>query len=276
MKEYKLSEIYIYPVKSLAGISLNSAFVEMEGLRFDRRWMVVDKNNIFLTQRTNPQMVLINTEIKKDRLELSHKTKKMPKLFIPFAMHSQETATVKIFNDEVQASFVSDETDQWLSSTIGTKCRLVVLSDNNKRYVNKKYAHNNETVSFADGFPFLIMGQSSLDLLNSKLEEKLPTNRFRPNFVFTGGHAHDEDNWKIIKIGKTIFDVVKPCARCVITTVDQNCGVKHKEPLLTLSKYRKQGNKILFGQNLIARSLGFVNLEDEIEILEYKRDQDSF
>lgn len=270
MKEYKLSEIYIYPVKSLSGISLNSAIVEPEGLQFDRRWMVVDKNNVFLTQRTNPGMALITTKIMGDGLKLFHKRKSLPKLFIPFTKHSQETAAVKIFNDEVQANFISDETDQWLSNAIGTKCRLVALSDNNKRYVNKKYAHNNETVSFADGFPFLIISQSSLDLLNSKLKEKISMNRFRPNFVFSGSCSHDEDKWVKIKIGEIIFDVVKPCARCVVTTVNQSNAVKSKEPLLTLSKYRRQGNKILFGQNLIAKNLGTVNVGDNLEILEHK------
>jgi len=273
MKKYKLSEIYIYPVKSLSGISLNSAIVEPEGLQFDRRWMVVDKNNVFLTQRTNPGMALITTKITGDGLELFHKRKSLPKLFIPFTKHLQETAIVKIFNDEVQASFISEEIDSWLSEAIETECRLVTLSKISRRYVNKKYAHNNEMVGFADGFPFLIIGQSSLDMLNSKLIEKIPINRFRPNFVFTGGDANDEDNWETMKIGEIIFDVVKPCARCVITTVDQNSSIKHKEPLLTLSTYRRQGNKILFGQNLIARNFGFVNLGDELEILAYKKDK---
>ena len=276
LKKYTLVNIFIYPVKSLAGISLNSARVETEGLQFDRRWMLVDRNNVFLTQRTKPEMALINTEIKEKGLELSHKRKSLPKLFIPFNEHSGETATVKIFDDKVKANFVSGEADRWLSIATGTECRLVTLSDKYKRYVNKKYAHNNETVGFADGFPFLILGKSSLDLLNSKLTEEVPVNRFRPNFVFTGGNAHDEDNWLTIKIGSIIFDVVKPCARCVIPSIDQNTGIKNKEPLSTLSKYRRSGNKILFGQNLIARNSGFVNLGDGLEILEYKKERNNF
>ena len=276
MNKYKLSEIYIYPVKSLSGISLDSSSVKMEGLQFDRRWMVVDKNNDFLTQRTNSEMALISTAINKEGVEFSHKTKQLPKLFIPFDKLSHETAVVRIFEDKVLANFISEEADRWLTIAIGMECRLVTLTDQHKRYVNKKYAHNNETVGFADGFPFLIIGQSSLDLLNSKLEDKLPMNRFRPNFVFTGGEAHDEDKWLKIKIGEVIFDVVKPCARCVIPTIDQNTGIKNKEPLSTLSKYRRSGNKILFGQNLIARNSGFVNLGDKLEILEYKRDRNNF
>jgi len=276
MNKYKLSEIYIYPVKSLSGISLDSSSVKIEGLQFDRRWMVVDKNNDFLTQRTNSEMALISTAINKEGVEFSHKTKQLPKLFIPFDKLSHETAVVRIFEDKVLANFISEEADRWLTIAIGMECRLVTLTDQHKRYVNKKYAHNNETVGFADGFPFLIIGQSSLDLLNSKLEDKLPMNRFRPNFVFTGGEAHDEDKWLKIKIGEVIFDVVKPCARCVIPTIDQNTGIKNKEPLSTLSKYRRSGNKILFGQNLIARNSGFVNLGDKLEILEYKRDRNNF
>ncbi len=276
MNKYKLSEIYIYPVKSLSGISLDSSSVKIEGLQFDRRWMVVDKNNVFLTQRTNSEMALISTLINKEGVEFSQKTKQLPKLFIPFDKLSHETAVVRIFEDKVLANFISEEADRWLTIAIGMECRLVTLTDQHKRYVNKKYAHNNETVGFADGFPFLIIGRSSLDLLNSKLKDKLPMNRFRPNFVFTGGEAHVEDKWLKIKVGEVIFDVVKPCARCVIPTIDQNTGIKNKEPLSTLSKYRRSENKILFGQNLIARNSGFVNLGDRLEILEYKRDRNNF
>ncbi len=266
---YKLSEIYIYPVKSLGGIKLNSAEVQLRGLRFDRRWMIVDENNIFLTQRRIPSMALIRTEITGNRIKLTHKSKNISSLYLTTGLYSDKQTLVQIFNNNVPAHFVSDDADKWLTETLGVKCRLVFMSGSDIRLINPKYAKQNETVSFADGFPFLIIGQPSMDLLNSKLPKKISVNRFRPNFVFSGGEAHDEDKWKKIKIGEINFEVVKPCARCVITTVNQNNGRKGKEPLATLSLYRKVGNKILFGQNMLTENTGVISTGDKIEILEF-------
>jgi uncharacterized protein len=120
-------------------------------------------------------------------------------------------------------------------------------------------------VSFADAYPFLIIGQSSLDDLNSRMDVKLPMNRFRTNFVFTGGKPFDEDNWKDFMIGNVKFRAVKPCARCVITTTNQETAERSSEPLRTLSTFRKSGNKVLFGMNLVADTIGVVNVGDEIK-----------
>ncbi len=267
---YKLSEIYVYPVKSLGGIKLNSTEVQLRGLKFDRRWMIVDENNVFLTQRRIPSMALIRTEITGNRIKLTHKSKNISSLHLTDSSYSGKQTLVRIFNNNVLAHFVSEDADKWLTETLGIKCRLVFMSGSDIRHINPKYAKQNETVSFADGFPFLIIGQPSMDLLNSKLPEKISVNRFRPNFVFEGGKPHDEDNWKKIKIGEINFEVVKPCARCVITTVNQNNGRKGKEPLATLSLYRKVGNKILFGQNMIAGNTGTVSINDIIQVLESK------
>ncbi len=145
------------------------------------------------------------------------------------------------------------------------------------RKVNYFYAvHKDDEVSFADAYPFLLIGVNSLADLNSRLEKKIPMNRFRPNFVVSGTEAFAEDNWKKIRIGSTIFHLVKPCARCVITTIDQESGISDgKEPLKTLAQYRMLKRsikkKILFGQNLIAENAGeVVRVGDKIEIIERK------
>src|SRR5690606_21578489 len=132
------------------------------------------------------------------------------------------------------------------------------------RHINEKYAVNQETVSFADAMPYLLIGQSSLDDLNEKLNDRVPMNRFRPNLVVSGGMAFEEDNWKMVKIGECTFKVTKPCARCVVTTINQETARAGKEPLKTLSTYRSVNNKVLFGQNMIAITLGKVQAGDKV------------
>ena len=144
------------------------------------------------------------------------------------------------------------------------------MPDESFRRVSPKYSSNNEIVSFADAYPFLIIGQQSLNDLNSRLEEKVPMNRFRPNFVFDGGEPFDEDKWKKFKIGDIIFEAVKPCSRCVTTTINQETGEMKQEPLKTLSQYRTKDNNVYFGQNLIHNKAGKVAVGDSIEILEWK------
>jgi len=173
---------------------------------------------------------------------------------------------VVIWEDVVIGEFYNHEIDEWFSDILGIKCRLVKMPESTKRIVDTTYAKN-KIVSFADGYPFLIIGQASLDDLNSRLEKPLPMNRFRTNFVFTGGKPFEEDNWKKFKIGNVIFQAVKPCARCVITTTNQDTAERLYEPLLTLSKYRKTNNKVNFGMNLICESTGEVMIGDKIEFL---------
>lgn len=268
MMNCKLSELNIYPVKSLGGISLSEAEVTDRGLKYDRRWMIVDGDEKFLTQRTHPQMALLKTKINHNKLILSHKTKDIPPLVIPINSKITETTIVNIWDELVTALLVGKYADEWLSDVLDCRCRMVFMPEETERFVNRSYAAQNEIVSFADAFPFLIIGQSSLDDLNSRLKEKVPMNRFRPNFVFNAGKPYEEDNWKKFKIGEVIFEAVKPCSRCVTTTIDQENAAKTDEPLKTLSSYRMINNKVMFGMNLIHDGIGIVHVGDEIEILE--------
>jgi uncharacterized protein len=271
-----LSEINIYPIKSLAGISLSEADIERRGLKFDRRWLLVDENNKFLTQREFSKMATLRVEIENYGLSVSENNNN--KILIDFKPQIEISARVKIWQSVCSAKVYEDEINRWFSDVLETNCKLVLMPEETRRKVNYFYAvHPDDHVSFADGYPFLLIGESSLAELNSRLKEDLPMNRFRPNIVIKDSEAFAEDSWKRIRIGETIFHVVKPCARCVITTIDQATGTKDgKEPLKTLASYRipKRSikKKILFGQNLIAESEGdCLRIGDKVEVLETKK-----
>lgn len=269
-----LSEINIYPIKSLKGISLKEGKIERRGLQFDRRWMLIDEKNQFLTQREFPKMATINVEIVEDALKISNNGEQME---IPFEPEINDLARVQIWRSKCSARIYENSVNEWFSDILRTNCRLVLMPEETKRKVNYFYAvHADDHVSFADGYPFLLIGENSLANLNEKLENPVPMNRFRPNFVVKNSAPFAEDGWKKIKIGDASFHVVKPCARCVITTIDQNTGHKNGvEPLKTLASFRipkrSRKKKILFGQNLIAESAGAIlGVGDKIEVLETK------
>lgn len=265
-----LSQLNIYPIKSLKGIALESAVIEDRGLQHDRRWMLVDEKRQFITQREVPRMATVKIEVVPDGLSASVNGNKIE---VPADSHTGETATVKIWSSTVKGAFYEPAVDEWFSDAIGFKCRLVVMPETSKRIVSPDYAVRKfeDTVSFADGYPFMLLGEGSVADLNSRLDEPVPMNRFRPNFVVNGSEPFEEDTWKRIRIGSTEFHIVKPCARCVITTVDQASGTKGKEPLATLSKYRNRNGNVMFGQNLIAETAGgTVRVGDKVEVIERK------
>jgi hypothetical protein len=259
-----LSEIYIYPVKSLGGISVDSAIVEARGLKYDRRYLLVDEKNMFMTQRDYPQLAFFKLSFSENGFNVLN-TQNNSHTFIPFKSDSKEIISVTIWDDVCSAVRVSTELDDWFSNVINKKCYLVYMPDDEKRIVEKKYIKDEHIVSFADAYPFLIIGQSSLDDLNSRLDKPIPMNRFRTNFVFTGGKPYEEDNWKDFNIGELSFKAVKPCARCVITTTNQDTAERGVEPLKTLSEYRKINNKVMFGMNLVCKSTGVVSVGDTIK-----------
>jgi len=259
----KLSEIFIYPIKSLGGISVDSAIVEWRGLKYDRRFLLVDENKTFMTQRDFPQMALLKPSFAENGFDVLN-TKDNSFTFIPFETISTEKIKVQIWDDFCNSVRVSKNLDAWFSNALNIKCSLVYMPDDERRIVEKKYIEEEHIVSFADAYPFLMIGQASLDDLNSRLETRLPINRFRPNFVFTGGKSYEEDEWKDFLIGDIKFSAVKPCARCVITTTNQETAERSSEPLKTFSEYRKVNNKVMFGMNLICKSTGVVSVGDDV------------
>lgn len=264
MQPHRLSEIWIYPIKSLGGIRLRSSRVLGKGLAFDRRWMLVDDTNTFLSQRVNAELALFKLQptatgftisFREESVELSNEIEFLP-----------EKINARVWDDTVLVHEVSKEHSRWFSEQLGFNCKLVTFPEEHERKIDPRYATENDHVSLADGYPFLIIGQTSLDELNSRLAEPILMNRFRPNLVFTGGAPFEEDAWSYFTIGKNRFKGVKPCARCVLITVNQENAEKGKEPLATLSMYRKRDNKIYFGQNVLAIDYYEIHEGDEITI----------
>jgi len=229
---------------------------------------LIDENNRFFTQREFPQMALLQTSIEDDRLYVFEKNSTDKKLVLPLSPASaDETFIVRIWDDDCDAQLVSKEANEWFSKKLNCNCRLVYMPHSTRRKVDIQYAKHDEITNFSDGYPLLIIGQSSLDDLNSRLAEPLPINRFRPNLVFAGGRPFQEDDMEHFKINELDFYGVKPSARCVVTTINQETGVAGKEPLKTLSSYRSKNNKVYFGQNVLMRGEGKIKVDDKIEIV---------
>ena len=264
---YSISQLFIFPIKSLGGFEVSSAYITDRGLQFDRRWMLVDECNVFLSQRNCPQMCLFQTAIQNNQLVVYSKNNIQDQLLLDLHPVSFEFCKVKVWEDVCEVIFVSDKADQWFSEKLAKACRLVFMPDSEKRQVDSLYAHKNELTSFSDGYPILMIGQASLDDLNSRLKQPLSWDRFRPNIVFTGGLPYDEDTMEHIRINSMRFYGVKLCSRCIITSIDQNTAVKGKEPNQTLAAYRTINNNIYFGQNMLLQTPGVVEVGNKIEII---------
>lgn len=248
---------------------MSAANLTDRGFQFDRRWMLVDECNHFLTQRDYPKMCLLQTAIQNNQLVVYPKFNEQDQINLDLHPLSSDTCRVKVWEDECEAVFLNQKVDKWFSEKLSVTCRLVFMPDTEKRPVDLLYASQDHLNSFSDGFPLLMIGQASLDELNRRLEQPLSWDRFRPNIVFTGGRAHDEDTMEHIRINSTDFFGVKWCSRCMITTIDQSNAAITNEPIQTLLGYRKNNNHIYFGQNLLGQS-GFVEVGNEIEIIKRK------
>lgn len=260
----QVSQLFIYPVKSLGGIALEKADITDRGFKYDRRWMLIDDENRFLTQREHTVMALFKLQLSTEGILVHFKDDAFT---IPFEPLTTIAEQVTVWDDTCPATIVSPAANQWFSERMGFRVRLVYMPDNSHRKVETAYAKQDEIVSFADGYPFLIIGQSSLDELNGRLETPVPMDRFRPNIVFTGGTPFQEDEMHHFQIGDINFFGVKPCGRCVMTTVDQQTATKGQEPLRTLARYRTHNKKVLFGQNLLHNGQGAIHTGDILQLL---------
>jgi len=264
-----LSEIHLYPVKSLGGFAVQAAPVEKRGLQFDRRWMLVDRQGNFLTQREIHQMALIRT------LALSNggwqfEMEGRPPLLLDNPQGGGMPLEVTVWGDRCVAIEVSFVANFWFSEALGMDCRLVYMPEESLRPVEAAFRMQADDItSFSDGYPCLLVSTASLADLNNRLATPVPMNRFRPNLVISDTAPFEEDKWRTIQIGSVKFEIVKPCARCVVTTIDQATGQAGKEPLQTLATFRKFGNKIFFGQNIIPHQTGTVRVGDKVEVLKW-------
>jgi uncharacterized protein YcbX len=260
-----VTHIFIYPIKSLQGVELDKADVLQKGFKYDRRWMIVDSENLLVTQRTHPKLSQIKLEINGESIILGYEGKE--DITIPLILSSGDPLRVTVWNDEVDAISENSAVSDWISSTVGMSCKLVFMPENGQRLINPNKARNGEHVSFADGYPYLVLGQASLDDLNSRLDIELPMNRFRPNIVVKGTTPYEEDSWVDFKIGDLLFYGTGACKRCVFTTIDQVTGQKGAEPLKTLATFRKEGKEVIFGLNAIATDDGVISVGDELVVV---------
>lgn len=275
-----VSELNVYPIKSCKGNSAAVASVVARGFQFDREWMVVDDEGEFFTQRDVPKMALVSPTVNSDGLTLN--APGLPELLISHngdlhaggtvnknaSVGAQRTKRVIVWSDVCDAVDQGDAAAEWLSSFLGMRCRLVRMAARFVRQVDQDYALRvSDQVGFADGFPFLLISEESLGDLNSRLQNPIPMNRFRPNIVVKGCKPFEEDEWKTIRIGDIKFDVVKPCARCTITTINQDTIERGQEPLRTLASFRNVDNKVMFGQNIVHHSTGSIKISDPVEII---------
>ncbi len=267
-----LSALYLYPVKSLGGYAVAEAEVTGRGLRHDRRWLLVDEHNRFLTQRQHPGMALLALAPAYNGFLVTHRQRPdLLPLFVPFAATPDRTLFVSIWDDLVWAWRGTPEADEWLSAALGQPVRLVYMSDMARRFVEPALNLADALVSFADGYPFLLLGEAALADLNTRLPASIEADRFRPNLVFAGGPAYDDDTWADFQVGDLPFRAVRGCGRCVVTTLDQRTGqpAPAGQPLRTLAAYRRpaEGGAPLFGQNVTGPATGRLHLGDPVTVL---------
>jgi len=276
MTKLSISQLHIYPIKSARGISLETMQLNRKGPECDRRWMVIDQDNNFITQRNTPQMCLINTQHIDEGLLVS--ANGAGQCTLPTGGYALTQSSV--WDDDVQGQDCGDKAADWISSFLGKKCRIIYMADNYSRLVDAEYASQDVQISFADGFPLLITTEASLDDFNSKLgnseshiensdesDFKIGMDRFRPNIVITGNEPWAEDRWHKIAIGDTEFSLVKPCSRCIIPSIDPMTANKQMQVNQTLLKYRRHDKKAYFGKNAFYNRLGSIRVGDTVSII---------
>jgi len=259
-----LSQLAIYPIKSTAQVALQRAQMGPFGLDMDRRWMLIDDNGCMLTQRKHPRLCLVKCKLEDNQLSVS--AAGSPELIIP-GQHTERFLKATVWEDTCNAIDCGDEASDWFSTFLNTSTRLVYFPRDEVRQVDLNFARPGDITAFSDGFPYLLISQASLDDLNSRLDSPVEMRRFRPNLVIKGTEPFAEDNWKKIRIGNTTLNLVKPCSRCSIPSINPDTAEQSAEVVKTLAGYRMRENKIFFGQNVIAEGPGELVVGMEVEIL---------
>ena len=258
---YVVKELYIYPIKSLAGICVENAKAEEMGFENDRRWMLIDENNQFITQRKYPILSQFYPKIAADKIEILHQNTSH-EFFSEESL--KEPLFSKVWDDETKVFEVNKATSKWFSEALGFECKLVKIANNGDRKHSSSKLNTTLNVSLADGYPYLLIGSESLNFLNEKLDKKITIERFRPNIVISSQIAHEEDYFGNFQIGNVKFTNAKPCGRCIMINNDPKNGIVKKEPLNTLSTYRKVDNSILFGTNVMCLNEGEISVGDSL------------
>lgn len=260
-----VSSVHIYPIKSCRGIDLEHSSIDSRGLKHDRSWLIIGNDGTAITQRDVPQLAMVKTRVVDEQT-------------IALSFDGQQDLTLRrdksgartkanVWGDEIDAIDQGRDAAAWFSKITEIPSRLVIMADEFVRPVNQKKVEGDFRVGFADSHPLLIISKASLEELNTRLSSPVPMNRFRPNVVVDGCEAFAEDDWKQIRIGQILFDLTKPCARCVMVTIDQESAQGNVEPLKTLATYRSVGNKVMFGQNMVHHAEGRIAVGDKVEVI---------
>jgi uncharacterized protein YcbX len=259
-----LAQIFIHPIKSTRALPLTQAQVEPMGLEHDRRWMLIRPDGSFITGRESPALVRVSAVPTEEGLQLS--APGLPELRVQAPAADAPRQEVTIWSEHCSAARVGEAADRWFSQYLGEPVALVHVDAKMERPVDPKYAGPEDRVGFPDGFPLLLLSRASLEALNARLSRPVTVEHFRPNLVVEGCEPFAEDGWKRLRVGNVELEVVKPCARCVFTTVDPRTGEKAKdgEPLRTLTAFRRISGKVMFGQNVLVRRPGMIRVGDPI------------
>ena len=251
-----LSSIYRYSIKSTQGESLSTALVDQMGIPSDRLWMVAEENGRMITGRTDPALVLVKVTLTDNTLTLN--APDMPSLTIARS-HFEQSAAASVWDDDFQAWQGCTEADAWFSDYLWRPVKLMHVGKHSNRRVEN---HPDLPLSFADGYPLLLINQASLDDLSARIGREIAVAQFRPNLVVDCAGAFAEDSWQQLRIGPVTFRIAKPCARCVFTTIDPVSAqaAADQEPLRTLSTFRTVDDGVMFGVNLIAESAGEISV----------------
>ncbi len=262
----RVTRLRVYPVKGTRGFDLEAMDFDELGPRFDRRWMIITPDGEFVSQRSTPLLATIRPRLENGTLALA--APGVGTLTLPVDPGGG-TVRVRIHNSGADARTVGAEADAWLCSVLGGDFRLVFMRNRDARATDPEYAAGHQ-VGFADGFPVLLVSESSVDELARRVGRPIPVERFRPNIVVTGDSAHDEDRWHRFAIGELAFEGVKLCARCKVTTIDQDSGDRDpaSEPLRTLAYYRRIESHVYFGVNVVHRGPGRIAVGDAVDVLE--------
>lgn len=261
-----VSALYIYPIKSCAGIEVGGIRFDSRGPQFDRRFMIIDLHGHMVTQRELPGLCQIAPTLLPTALGL--RAPGMVDLNIPLNAQDGQRTRARVWKHETEAIDQGEDAAGWLSELLGLQVRLVRWAEDMPRLVNRKRTQRNVHIAFADAYPALLLSEASLKDLNSRLKTPVTMARFRPNIVLSGCDAYAEDHFQEIALGELGMDLVKPCERCIIVNVDPISGDKSNEPLKTLASYRMQGNKVVFGRNGVHHGFGTVRVGDSVTVSE--------
>lgn len=264
----EVSQLYIYPVKSLGGVALDTMQLVDGGPLWDRRWMIVDAQGCFITQREQPRLALIGVAVDAGAACIRLHASGQDPLELPLVADGAADQRAVVWHDELLAVHGGQQARRWISAYLGAPAHFVYMPQEALRKTDQSFGGARDVVSFADAFPLLLIGEASLRDFNTHLDRPVEMLRFRPNIVVSGASAYAEDSWRRLAIGGVEYRVVKPCARCVIPSINRENAQKEPQVARALAKYRRARGGVYFGQNLIHDSNGHISRRDIVELLE--------